>query len=81
VPSAGQTAGPGHLRRAGFFIDGKQAYALEDSQGHLLMYVTAQGGLNLEPHINRNVSLVGSIVYHQQLRKDYILATQVMPLP
>jgi len=73
--------GPGRLRRAGFFIDGKQAYALEDSQGQLRMYVTAQAGLDLEPHINRNVNLAGMIVYHQQLRKDYILASQVMPLP
>jgi hypothetical protein len=77
----GQTAGPGHLRRAGFFIDGKQAYALEDSQGQLLMYATSQGSLSLDSFIGRNVSLAGTIAYHQQLRKDYILATQVMPLP
>jgi hypothetical protein len=76
-----QNAGPGHLRRAGFFIDGKQAYALEDSQGQLLMYATSQGALNLDAYVNKNVGLAGSVVYHQQLRKDYIIATQVMPLP
>lgn len=81
VTTGGQSAGPGLLRRAGFFIDGKQAYALEDSQAHLLMYVTAQGSLNLDNYVNKNVSLAGMITYHQQLRKDYILATQVMPLP
>ncbi len=79
--ASSQSAGPGYLRRAWFPIDGKQAYALEDSQGQLLMYVTAQGSLNLDAYIGKNVSLAGSIVYHNQLRKDYILATQVMPLP
>lgn len=82
-PPAGivQTSRPGHLRRAGFFIDGRQAYALEDSQGQLLMYVTAQGNLNLDAYLNRNVSLTGSVIYHGQLKKDYIAASQVSLLP
>jgi hypothetical protein len=82
-PPAGvaQTTRPGHLRRAGFFIDGKQAYALEDSQGQLLMYVTAQGNLNLDAYLNRNVSLTGAVLYHGQLKHDYIVASQISLLP
>jgi uncharacterized protein YgiM (DUF1202 family) len=82
-PGAGQSNAtpPGRLRRAGFFIDGKQAYALEDSQGQLLFYVTAQPGVNLEQFINRNVTMTGSMVYHGQLKKDYMVAGQVSQLP
>jgi RNA polymerase sigma factor (sigma-70 family) len=66
----------GHLRRALFFIDGKQAYALEDSQGQLLIYVTAQGSLNIEAYLNCKVSVTGSVLYSGQLMK-YIVASQI----
>jgi RNA polymerase sigma factor (sigma-70 family) len=65
----------GHLRRAGFFIDGKQAYALENSQGQLLIYVTAQGSLNIEAYLNCKVSVTGSVLYHGQLTN--IVASQI----
>jgi len=72
-----QPSGPGQLRRAGFFVDGKQAYVLENSQGRPLLYVTAQTGLNLEPYVNRNVELYGPVIYHGDLRNNYMTATQV----
>jgi len=79
TPSAAVT--PGLLRRAGFQIDGKQAYALTDSAGRLVMYVTDQGGVNLEQWVGRSVSLAGTIAYHGQLKRDYMLATAATPLP
>lgn len=94
VPSSGQASGysprpttpggtaasPGFLRRAGFQIDGKQAYALTDSSGRLVMYVTDQGNVNLEQWLGRSVNLTGTIAYHGQLKRDYMLATGVAPL-
>ena len=71
---------PGTLRRAAFPIDGKQAYALTDSAGRLVMYATDQGNLNLEQWVGRSVSLAGTITYHGQLKRDYMLATGVTPL-
>jgi hypothetical protein len=72
-----QPSGPGQLRRAGFFVDGKQAYVLENTQGRPLLYVTAQAGLNLEPYVNRSVELFGPVIYHGDLRNNYMTATQV----
>jgi MraZ protein len=76
LPQA-QASGPGRLRRAGFFVDGKQAYVLENSQGRPLLYVSGQSGMNLEPYVNRQVNLQGSVIYHGDLRADYMTATGV----
>lgn len=72
-----QGSGPGRLRRAGFFVDGKQAYVLENSQGRPVMYITPQAGLNLDPYVNRTVELFGPTVYHGDLRTNYMSAAQV----
>jgi division/cell wall cluster transcriptional repressor MraZ len=72
-----QPSGPGQLRRAGFFVNGKQAYVLENTQGRPLVYVTAQAGLNLEPYVNRNVEVFGPVIFHGDLRNNYMTATQV----
>jgi hypothetical protein len=80
-PVGGPTSTPGRLRRAPFFIDGKQAYALEDSQGRLVLYATAQTGLNLELYVGQNVTLHGALMYHGQLKKDCMRVTHVMRIP
>jgi hypothetical protein len=72
---------PGHLRLAARLVDCKRTYALESSQGQLLMYVAPQQGVDLEPYIDRNVELYGPLVYRMDLRAQYMLATQVKPLP
>jgi hypothetical protein len=72
---------PGRLRTAAFFIDGKQAYVLEDSQGRPVLYATAAGGLNLDGYLNRVVTLSGQINYRGELRTYYIVAQQVNVLP
>jgi hypothetical protein len=61
-----QSGGPGYLRKAPFFIDNRQAYALEGERGQLLYYVTAQGGVNLDGYLNHFVELYGT----QQVRGD-----------
>ena len=69
---------------AGFarvFVDGKQAYVLENTQGRPLLYVTAQAGLNLEPYVNRNVELFGPAIYRGDLRANYMTVVRVAPLP
>jgi MraZ protein len=80
-----QRSDPGRLRRAGFFVDGKQAFAFEcrsgEEQHGMLLYVTAEPGLNLEPYVNRTVRLMGSVVFHGELRSNYMKATQVDLVP
>jgi hypothetical protein len=72
---------PGHLRLAQRAVDCKRTYALESSQGQLLMYVTPQQGVDLEAYVDHNVELYGPLVYRMDLRAQYMLVTQVKPLP
>jgi uncharacterized protein YraI len=75
-----QVMGPGLLRLAGRGIDNQRAYALED-RGQLLMYVTAQPGVNLESYVGRIVSLYGPMVYRGDLNKNYMRVMSVTPAP
>jgi hypothetical protein len=72
---------PGHLRLAARMVDCKRTYALESSQGQLLMYVTPQQGVDLEAYVDHNVELYGPLVYRMDLRAQYMLVTQIKPLP
>lgn len=76
-----QRSGPGHLRKAAFWLDGRQAYVLTDSLGRVLMYVTVpSGGVNLEAYVGQAVDLSGSVVYRGDLRTNYIVVSQVSVL-
>ncbi len=77
TPQPLQSSGLGRLRRAGFFVDGKQAYVLENSQGRPQYYVTSQPNLNLELYVNHVVNLVGVAVYRGDLRFNYMTASGV----
>ncbi len=79
--TAPQASGAGRLRLAGRGVDYRRAYVLENSQGQLLMYVTAAQGVDLEPYVNRNVDLYGPIVYRGDLRANYLTALRVTPMP
>lgn len=71
-------SGPGQLRRAGFSIDNRQAYALENSRGQLLFYVTAGNGVSLDPHVNRQVDLLGTVHVRGDIRGgQYMIVSQV----
>jgi hypothetical protein len=72
---------PGRLRLAQRAVDCKRTYALESSQGQLLMYVVPQQGVDLEAYLDHNVELYGPLVYRMDLRAQYMLVTQVKPLP
>jgi hypothetical protein len=80
VRPAGQTTNPGRLRRAGFYVDGKQAYVLEDSQGHPQIYATSQPGVDLEGFVNKIVTLSGVVMYRGDLRTNYVTVSQVSAL-
>jgi hypothetical protein len=74
-------SGPGWLRKAGFFIDGKQAYVLETQNGQTRLYVTGQPGVNLEGYLNRQVELFGPTVYRGDIRGgNYMTVNRVNPL-
>jgi len=71
-------SGPGNLRRAGFAIDGKQAYALENARGQLLYYITAGNNLALDGYVNKQVDLLGVSQVRGDIRGgQYMVATQV----
>jgi hypothetical protein len=71
----------GRLRLAGRSLDYKRTYALENSQGQLLSYVTAQPGINLETYLNHNVEVCGPGCYRADARANYLTACRVSPLP
>jgi hypothetical protein len=75
-----QSSGPAWLRRTSFALDNKVAYAVEDDHGNLLMYVTAQSGVDLEPFRGRHVELWGPIYYHGLMKKNYMMVAQVREL-
>jgi len=56
-----QESSAGWLRRSGLQIDGKPTYALENREGSLRLYVTAEPGVDLEPYVNKIVELHGVV--------------------
>ena len=64
----GQWSGSGYLRIAGFKLQSKQAYALEDARGRLLYYAVASSGFDLERYRNKTVDLFGTISSPKDLR-------------
>lgn len=77
-----RSTGPGHLRRAGFQIDGKQAYALENDRGQLLYYVTAGNGAGLDSYVNRHVEMFGVTQLRGDIRGgQYMIVSQARLVP
>jgi hypothetical protein len=72
---------PGQLRLAGRGVDGKRTYMLISGDGRMLMYVTGQTGVDLEPYVDRNVQLTGPLVYRMDVRAYHMTAQQATPLP
>lgn len=81
APTTAQWSGWGRLTRSSLYVNGQPAYNLESSQGQLLLSVTPQAGLSLEPFVGRNVNLFGAIAYHPQMRRNLMTVVQVAPLP
>jgi hypothetical protein len=82
-PAAGyppQLSPPGYLRQAGRGVDSRPTYVLQNSQGLIEMYVTAQPGVDLQSYVGRNVQLYGPLVYRMDIRAQYMNAQRVTPL-
>jgi len=74
-----RSTGTGNLRRAGFLIDGKQAYALENSSGRVMYYVTSRS-VGLDTFVNRQVELMGDVQVRGDIRGgQYMVVSQVNP--
>ncbi len=54
---------------------------LEGSGRSLMLYVTAQPGIDLECYVNRKVELFGPSIYRGDLRSNYMGVVRVQPLP
>lgn len=62
----------GRLRRAGRTVEYQRTYVLMDNRGIPILYATGAPGVDLEPYINREVELCGSIVYRGEIRANYM---------
>jgi hypothetical protein len=76
-----QWYGPGRLYPTCYRVDGKLTYGLEGPNGQWRLYLTAGRGVNLDPYLQRNVLVFGSLGYSGELRSHYLAALQVSPQP
>jgi hypothetical protein len=49
------------------------------SNGKVALRVTGSGSLNLDPYVEREVYVYGSLRYHGELRTYYMTAEEVSP--
>jgi hypothetical protein len=61
-------------------VDGVR-YRLEDENGYPRMYVAPAPGVNLEPYLNKRVQLQGTMIYHGELRANFITAARIDLVP
>ena len=69
----------GRLREAYQSVDNKPTFALENSQGQIVAYVTSAGA-SLEPQLHRVVEVSGPACWSGYVRCNYVRATRVIPL-
>jgi hypothetical protein len=81
TPPAGQWSGPGRLLRSAVRAENGNLYVLQLNNGELrYWYVTAAPGV-LEPYVNRNVNLYGTVIYHSSMRTYFMTVSQVAVIP
>jgi hypothetical protein len=81
-PATIMRSGPGRLYRPAIPpVDGKPIFGLDQGRDRYPLYVTPQPGLSLEPFVNRNVELYGTVVYRPELRTNYMTVAEVIQLP
>ena len=68
APGPSQWSGTGYLRIAGFKVDKKQYYALEDFKGGLKCYAVPAAGFDIEKYRNKTVDLFGTATTPKDLR-------------
>jgi hypothetical protein len=71
----------GQLQQAAWSPDNKPIYRLVSSDRQTYITVLPQQGVDLTPFVNRNVELEGTIEYHSEPRKTYLVTSAVNPLP
>jgi hypothetical protein len=82
APQSERYSGWGYLFKAGFQIDGKQAYRLTSTQNQHVCYIIAQPGFNLESYVNRFVNLYGTPGYcSETVRATFIAARYAYTQP
>jgi hypothetical protein len=55
-------------------------YAVVDSEGHPLMFVSPSPGLNLNRYLNKEVGLYGRRGYLEELKRPHVVAERVVEL-
>jgi hypothetical protein len=68
APNGAQWTGAGYLRPAAFKVNGKPAFALEDSRNRVVMYAVPSAGVDLDKLGRRNADLYGTVQYLPDLR-------------
>ena len=69
APSAkSEWTGTGFLRIAGFKVNGKAVYALDDDRGKTKFYATSSPNVDLEKYLRKTVDLFGTVTYPSDLR-------------
>jgi hypothetical protein len=66
-PTLSKWTGPGTLRPTAFKVDGRPAFALENSKRQLMVYAVAGSGIDLSRHERRTVDLYGTMMDLPQL--------------
>jgi hypothetical protein len=75
-----KTKRTGQLQQASWSPDNKPIYRLVSSDQRTYIIVLPQQGVDLTPFLNRNVELEGTLEYHSEPRKTYLVTTAVNPL-
>ena len=59
---------------------GLPKFALTDTQGRVLQFVSAEGNVNLSQYLNKRVGIVGKAGYLRQFKKPHLTARRVVTL-
>jgi len=59
---------------------GLPKFALTDTQGRVLRFVSAEGNVNLSRYLNKRVGIVGKAGYLRQFKKPHLTARRVVTL-
>jgi hypothetical protein len=80
APTPGTWTDPGYLREMQkVFVDGLQAFALEDEKGNVLLYVTSTAGIELRNFTGKKVQLFGTRQTRADLYRPYLVVEKIEP--
>jgi len=80
-PQAGNALdGAGIVQRAATVVPGGPRHVLLAPNGRILAYLYANGGINLDAYLGRQMGIVGSRAYRPELQTDLIVVRGMMPV-